>query len=71
MGVIAKSAPRLKSPIPSTRNKAETAKTTISCTVKPIKGNSISTIAVTGKTDINDSFNLANNIFRIYLYHII
>ena len=57
IGVMDRSAPRLKSAIPATRNTAQTPKTTNSFNEKFTRGvnESNSTISVTGKTEENAS----------------
>ncbi len=67
MGVMARSAPRLNSPIPSIRKTADTENTASSVPVKLTSGvaASISTITVTGSTDTNDSRSLSNTVFII------
>ena len=69
IGVIARSAPRLKRPIPKIRNTAQTANATISVTVKSTSGvkEIIKTIAATGNTEINASLSFEKSIFAIYI----
>ena len=67
IGVMARSAPRLKSPIPPIRNTAQMPKT-ISCLgVSWTSGvnDTASTISVTGKTEANASRNLSQRILNI------
>ena len=63
IGVIARSAPRLNSPIPKTRNIAETTNVTISRGVAFTTGvkHIIKTMIVTGTTEISDSLSLESN----------
>jgi hypothetical protein len=65
IGVIARSAPRLKRPIPSIRKIVDTKNIPISAIEKFISGVKFSkkTIAVTGKTEIRASIIFLNNIF--------
>ena len=62
IGVIATSAPRVKNPIPSIKNNADTQNTTISSVVRLISGVklSITTISVIGSIDISDSLIFPN-----------
>ena len=71
IGVIAISAPRLKSAIPSTSAIEQHAKTTASTNVSFRSGVALrrSTISATGSTDIADSFNLAKNALNIEKLH--
>ena len=67
IGVMARSAPRLKSPIPPIRNTAQMPKT-ISCLgenwTSGVK-DTASTISVTGKTEAKASRNLSQRILNI------
>ena len=74
IGVIAMSAPKLNRPIPTINTNAEIKNTVVSVRLKftnGVKFNS-NTIAVTGNTDTNDSFNLnqnaRNNFFSFSLH---
>ena len=67
IGVMARSAPRLNSPMPPIRKTAQIAKT-ISCLgVSETSGvnDTASTISVTGKTEANASFSLSSKILNI------
>ncbi len=65
MGVIARSAPRLKSPMPSMRKTAHTQNAPSSAPVKLTSGVAarISTTTVTGSTDINASRSFSRTRF--------
>ncbi len=65
IGVIARSAPRLKRPMPIMSITADTAKAAVSVPFKSISGvkDIISTINATGKTEIDDSLSLSNRAF--------
>ena len=68
IGVIARSAPRLKRPIPRISNTAETANAIVSTGCKSTSGVNeiISTITVTGNTDIKDSLSFENSALNIF-----
>ena len=65
IGVMARSAPRLKSPIPIMRKTAHTQNAVSSVAVKSISGvnESTTTMRATGNTEINDSLNLISMRF--------
>ena len=69
IGVIARSAPRLKSAMPNIRNTAEIRKTEISAALKWISGVRFkkNTIATIGRTETSDSLSFLSKtefIFR-------
>ena len=65
IGVIARSAPRLKSPIPRMRNTADMPKTALSIPLSGARGvnERMSTMTVIGKTDMKDSRNFRKTLF--------
>ena len=67
IGVIARSAPRLKRPIPIIKKIALTVKTICSFSEKVTSGvcETTSTISVMGKTEAKASFNFSKRIFCI------
>ncbi len=67
IGVIAKSEPKLNSPIPKIKKTAETANDTISVVDKSTSGvkEIIKTIAVIGSTEINASLSFNNSDLTI------
>ena len=67
IGVMARSAPRLKSPMPTIKKIAQIEKTTSCLKDNDTSGvhDTASTISVTGKTEPNASFNLSSKILNI------
>ena len=74
MGVIARSAPRLKSPMPSTSRTEHTAKAPVSTGDKSTSGVNDIISAATGATEMRASFSFNDNAFIIlfleFLMHI-
>ena len=73
IGVIARSAPRLKSPIPIIKKIALTVKTICSFSEKVTSGvcDTTSTISVMGKTEAKASFSFSKRIFCIAIKYIL
>ena len=70
MGVIARSAPRLKRAMPAMRAIAEIIKAAVSVAVRLTAGVSeiIMTMSVTGATEVTASFSFESRIFNIMFF---